>query len=61
MIGGVFKLILLLFGFISISPKIRYLVGILSDNISSIFCGLLNMKIEKNGLLIIKVGCQAKT
>ena len=37
MIKGVFKLILLilLFGFISISPKIRYLVGISLKEISS--------------------------
>ena len=37
MIKGVFKLILLifLFGFISISPKTRYLVGITLEEISS--------------------------
>ena len=37
MINGVFKLILLilLFGFISISPKTRYLVGISLKQISS--------------------------
>ena len=37
MIKGMFKLILLilLFGFISISPKIRYLVGITLKEISS--------------------------
>ena len=37
MIKGVFKLILLifLFGFISISPKTRYLVGITLKEISS--------------------------
>ena len=37
MIKGVIKLILLifLFGFISISPKTRYLVGITSKEISS--------------------------
>ena len=37
MIKGMFKLIflILLFGFISISPKIRYLVGITLKEISS--------------------------
>ena len=37
MIKGIFKLILLilLFGFISISPKTRYLVGISLEQISS--------------------------
>jgi len=37
MIKGIFKLILLiiLFGFISISPKTRYLVGIFLKQISS--------------------------
>ena len=37
MIKGMFKLILLilLFGFISISPKTRYLVGITLEEISS--------------------------
>ena len=37
MIKGMFKLILLilLFGFISISPKTRYLVGIILKEISS--------------------------
>ena len=37
MIKGMFKLILLilLFGFISISPKIRYLIGITLKEISS--------------------------
>ena len=38
MIKGIFKLILLiLFGFISISPKIRYVVGISLKRISSFF------------------------
>ena len=39
MIKGMFKLILLilLFGFISISPKTRYLVGISLNHISSFF------------------------
>ena len=51
MIKGMFRLILiLLFGFISISPKTRYLVGITLKEISFFFYGLLNMKIEKNGL-----------
>ena len=38
MIKGLFKLILLilLFGFITISPKIRYLAGIIPEEISSI-------------------------
>ena len=51
MIKGMFKLILLilLFGFISISPKTRYLVGITLKEISSLLLGLLNMKTEKNG------------
>ena len=38
MIKSIFKLILLiLFGFISISPKIRYVVGISLKRISSFF------------------------
>ena len=35
MISGMFKLILLLFGFISIRPKTRHLVGITLKEISS--------------------------
>jgi len=51
MIKGMFKFILLilLLGFILISPKTRYLVGVTLKEISSFFFGLLNMKIEKNG------------
>jgi len=51
MIKGMFKLILLilLFGFISISPKTRYLVGITLKEISSFLYGLFIMKIGKNG------------
>ena len=52
MINGIFKLILLilLFGFISISPKTRYVVGISLKQISSFLLWTVNMKIEKNGL-----------
>ena len=41
MIKGMFKLILLilLFGFISISPKTRYLVGVTLKEISSFLLG----------------------
>ena len=57
MIKGMFKLFLLilLFGFKSISPKTRYLVGITLTEILYFFYGLLNMKIEKNGLWINQV------
>tara|TARA_B100000886_G_scaffold79986_1_gene51983 strand:+ start:43 stop:249 length:207 start_codon:yes stop_codon:yes gene_type:complete len=46
MIKGMFKLILLflLFGFISISPKTRYMVGISLKQISSLL--LLTVKYE---------------
>ncbi len=59
MIKGIFKLILLilLFGFISISPKTRYIVGITLKEISSFLLWTVKyedrekwMKIEKNGL-----------
>ena len=51
MIKGMFKLILLilLFGFISISPKTRYLVGITLKEIYSFLLWTINYKIEKNG------------
>ena len=44
MIKGMFKLVLLilLFGFISISPKTRYLVGITLKEISSFLLGTIN-------------------
>ena len=62
MIKGMFKLILLIlfFGFISISPKTRYLVGITLKKFLHFFYGLLNMKIEKNGLKINQVGYLTK-
>ena len=52
MIKGMFKFILLilLFGFISISPKTRPMIGISQKKFLRFFYGLLNMKIEKNGL-----------
>ncbi len=53
MIKGVFKLILLifLFGFISISPKTRYMVGISLKQISSFL--LWTVKYEDKGKWII--------
>ena len=53
MIKGIFKLILLilLFGFISISPKTRYLVGITLKEISSFL--LWNFKFEDREKWII--------
>ena len=53
MIKGMFKLILLilLFGFISISPKTRYLVGITLKEISSFL--LWTVKYEDREKLII--------
>ena len=53
MIKGMFKLILLilLFGFISISPKTRYMVGITLKEISSLI--LLTVKYEDREKLII--------
>jgi len=53
MIKGMFKLILLilLFGFISISPKTRYLVGITLKEISSFL--LLTVKYEHREKWII--------
>ncbi len=53
MIKGIFKLILLilLFGFISISPKTRYLVGITLKEISSFL--LWNVKFEDREKSII--------
>ena len=53
MIKGIFKLILLilLFGFISISPLTRYLVGITLKEISSLL--LWNLKYEDREKWII--------
>ena len=53
MIKGMFKLVLLilLFGFISISPKTRYLVGITLKEISSFL--LWTVKYEDREKLII--------
>ena len=53
MIKGMFKLILLilLFGFISISPKTRYLIGITLKEISSFL--LWTVKYEDREKLII--------
>ena len=53
MIKGIFKLILLilLFGFISISPKTRYMVGISLKQMSSFF--LSNVKYEDRDKWII--------
>ena len=63
MIKGMFKLILLilLFGFISISPKTKYLVGITLKEISLFLLWTINMKKEKNGLKINQVGYLTKT
>ena len=61
MIKATIKFILLvLLGFISKSPKLRYLVGITLKEISSCFCGLLNMKIEENGSWANQVGYLVK-
>ena len=53
MIKGMFKIILLIlfFGFISISPKTRYLVGITLKEISSII--LCTVKYEDREIWII--------
>ena len=51
MIKGMFKLILLIFGFISISPKTRYLVGITLKEITSFL--LWTVKYEDREKLII--------
>ena len=51
MITGMFKLILLIFGFISISPKTRYLVGITLNEIASFL--LLTVKYEDREKWII--------
>ena len=53
MIKGVFKLILLIFliGFLSISPKTRYMVGISLKQISSFL--LWTVKYEDRGKWII--------
>ena len=53
MIKGIFKLIffILLFGFISISPKARYMVGISLKQISSFF--LWSVKYEEREKWII--------
>ena len=55
MIQGIFKLILLilLFGFISISPKTRYLVGITLKEISAFL--LWTVKYEDREKLIIDI------
>ena len=52
MIKGMFKfdLIILLFGFISISPLTRYLVGITLKEISSLLLWTLKYEDRKNGL-----------
>ena len=53
MIKGIFRLILLilLFGFISVSPKTRYLFGITLEEISSFF--LWTVKYEEREKWII--------
>ena len=53
MVKGIFKLILfiILFGFISISPKSRYIVGISLKQMSSFF--LSNVKYEDREKWII--------
>ena len=62
MINGISKLtlLILLFGFISISPKTRYMVGISLKQISSFLLWTVNIKIEKNGSQITEVGCLSK-
>ena len=58
MIKSIFKLILLilLFGFISISPNTRYMVGITLKEISSLI--LLTVKLEvREKLIIDKPSC----
>ena len=62
MIKGMFKLILLilLFGFISISPKTRYLVGITLKEISSFLLWTVKYEDREHGLEINQVGFLAK-
>ena len=62
MIKGMFKLILLilLFGFISISPKTRYLVGITLKDISSFLLWTVKYEDRENGSYINQVGYLAK-
>ena len=62
MIKGMFKLILLilLFGFISISPKTRYLVGITLKDISSFLLSTVKYEDRENGSYINQVGYLAK-
>ena len=53
MIKGIFKLILLilLFGFISISPKTRYLVGITLKEISSFLLWTVKFEDRKKWII----------
>lgn len=58
MIKGMFKLILLilLFGFISISPKTRYLIGITLKEISSILLWTVKYEDREKWIIDNQVG-----
>ena len=62
MIKGMFKLILLIlsFGFISISPKTRYLVGITLKEISSFLLWTVKYEDREKWILDKQVGYLAK-
>ena len=62
MIKSIFKLILLilLFGFISISPKKRYLISITLKEISSFLLRTVKCEDRKKGSWINQVGYLAK-
>ena len=62
MIKGMFKLILLilLFGFISISPKTRYIAGISLKQISSFLLWTIKYEDRENGSYINQVGYLAE-
>ena len=62
MIKGMFKLILLilLFGFISISPKTRYLVGVSLKQISSLLLWTVKYEDREKWIIENQVGYLAK-
>ena len=62
MIKGIFKLILLilLFGFISISPKTRYLVGITLKEISSFLLWTVKYEDREKWIIDNQVGYLTK-
>ena len=62
MIKGMFKpiLLILLFGFISISPKKRYLVGITLEEISSFLLWTVKYEDREKWIIENQVGYLAK-